>query len=144
MEPPLPLALTLGDFNDPDGAWDAFDQDGRPNEFLDGTAPCTDYDITDKRQSWQEPGQWILDQNNTIHRVLAADCTTNTNEPRVVQLVDAIPQIAGLPIEFGLLGGVAGSDNVVSNVWYIPRIVTTAGGDEFRLPMNTEAPNADT
>jgi hypothetical protein len=55
------------------GVWDVQYDNGRAVPFVPGTDNPADYDIFDTRQSWQEPRQWLLDQNNNVHRVVGVD-----------------------------------------------------------------------
>jgi hypothetical protein len=134
--PPLPIWVDLTE-NTPDDAWDAFGPDLLPQTFDDaivpGTAVGTPYDVTDQAQSWQEPRQWILDQNNNIYRVLSwnrgsvndrvdVELVNDRVDVELVRPVPAIPSLPPyyiLPPEFPLPENV-GVQNVVSDIWYIP------------------------
>lgn len=128
--PLLPIALDLTS-NDalalfPYGPWDA---PVNTNALIDGTKADTVYDTTDQIQSWQEPGQWILDQNNNLHRVMSRTRNSISN-PVEVELVRQPTQMLDIPIYF-FPGNVADIDNdglldihIISNIFYIPREVT--------------------
>jgi hypothetical protein len=129
----------------PDGAWDAFDPfDGSPMEdwtFISGTSPAENYTAFDRLHSWQEPGQWILDQNNGMHRVLArVEPDDPASDPVRVQL--RRPPVPVSANE-GFINGVKVKpspyyyiDNdpstavstvlydVVTNIWYVPTQVS--------------------
>ncbi|MEE8154038.1 MAG: hypothetical protein V3T53_03645, partial [Phycisphaerales bacterium] len=124
--PPMPISLdiTTSEMWADEGPWDA---DG--DQFIWGTRAGEPYDTTDQRQSWQEPGQWILDQNNNMHRVLSRvredlnDDGDPSNDPVQAELVRPVPTMPVLPVYFLLNTGIQGVDDVVSNIWYIPREV---------------------
>ncbi len=117
--PPMPINLSLT------APWDVFGIDPG-NLGDDAQIAVTDpYDTTDQGQSWQEPGQWILDQNNNMHRVLSR--YRNDNDVPVVELIRPVPTMPVLPVYFLLDTGNQGVQDVVSNIWYIPREVTLDG-----------------
>ena len=90
--------------------------------FIPGTEPGTPYDlIINYDQGWQAPGQWLLDQNNNMHRTMAR-VPQNGSDDAVIEFVRPIPSIPDLPIYFiGPSGaGAVGVENVVFNLWYIP------------------------
>ncbi len=147
--PPVPIRLNL--IRDPStgtsppfysarGAWDA----PLPNfvsEFIGedsivyGVEGGTAYDPNDARQAWQEPRQWLLDQNNNIHRVVA-QYRENLNDDMRVQLQRAIAPVQGWSTNWPTLSphyynvpnpnafshGFAGLvfDDVVTEIWYMP------------------------
>lgn len=128
--PPLPVALEIATAAAPDPAWDRFQ--GRPSDPVLGTDPCSDYDPFDAAQSWQEAGQWLVDQNNNVHRVLYSYCD-DPGAARRVELVNPVPANAALGVEHGL-PPFNGAANVVAGLWYIPTFVNDpATGAEYRL-----------
>ena len=122
--PPMPISLniTTSEVWADEGPWDA---DG--DQFIRGTRGGEPYDTTDQRQSWQEPGQWILDQNNNLHRVLSQN-RNSESDPVMAELVRPVPSLPNLWVYF-LDQSVPDptTENVVSNIWYIPREVTLDG-----------------
>jgi hypothetical protein len=138
--PPVPVWLEIANTATPDPGWDAYGADGvlgTPDDVrVAGTDPCRDYDLFDAAQSWQEPGQWLLDQNGTVHRVLTSYCDdalpNPQNAPRVVELTRAVPTVfKNLAFGFGPQYALPPTDpdtdliadqNVVSDIWYIPAI----------------------
>ncbi len=118
---PISLDLTTSEVWADEGPWDA---DG--DQFIWGTRGGEPYDTTDQRQSWQEPGQWILDQNNNLHRVLSQNRKSD-GDPVIAELVRPVPAMPVLPVYFLLDTGNQGVQDVVSNIWYIPREVTLDG-----------------
>lgn len=124
---PLPIWLQLGDYGTPDGAWDTWGLTTNflgDDSFVAGTSPCSDYDpISDQGQAWQYTRQWILDQNNEIHRVLSADCNTDTNQVEVelVRPVSLQPAMGvSASVYYSLPPDFDGHTNIVSDIWYIP------------------------
>lgn len=68
------------------GAWDVPYQDIggvlRPQPFVPG-AIIDEFNLDDPRQSWQQSRQWLLDQNNNIHRVLSRSRDQDSEVMRV-------------------------------------------------------------
>ncbi len=114
--PPLPINLDLIN----NAPWDTYGlTPGNPADdaLIQGTDP---YNTADQAQSWQEPGQWILDQNNNLHRVLSQ--YRHDEFGPVVELIRPVPSLPVLPVYFLLdTGNQTGIEDVVSNIWYIPR-----------------------
>ena len=121
--PPIPISLniTTSEMWADEGPWDA---DG--DQFIWGTRAGVAYNTADRRQSWQEPGQWILDQNNNLHRVLSQN-RDSEGDPVIAELVRPVSAMPVLPVYFLLDTGNQGVQDVVSNIWYIPREVELGG-----------------
>ncbi|MHC4320369.1 MAG: type IV pilus modification PilV family protein [Planctomycetota bacterium] len=116
--PPLPVNLPLvSDLTSfPwDTAWDASN-----DPVLPGSASNA-YNPTNQDEAWQEPRQWLLDQNNNVHRVLSLTPQAGGNA-NLVELVRPIPAVPALaPNLIDRSGSVLlGTDNIVTNIWYIP------------------------
>ena len=136
--PPMPINLPLDDTSQPPpwpDAWDAWgltEADPADDAIAPGTPAGGTYNTTNANESWQEAGQWILDQNNNLHRVLSRTAQTQA-DPAHVELVRAIPAMPVLDIIAGDGGvyfidpvpniGPIGVENIVTNIWYIPREV---------------------
>lgn len=150
--PPMPVSLDLTDgatlaFS-AGGPWDAAGPDGvmgGPTGYLDnaivlGTQNGTFYDAADSRQAWQEPRQWILDQNNNVHRVLGqtrTDYDASTDDvqvelsrplsPVLGRNITAVgnPNWTGTP-HFYIDDPTAfesvemAERDIVTNLWYVP------------------------
>ena len=119
--PPLPVWVDL----DVTGtAWDAYGMDGRENTGDDAIVAvlsgCDDYDPFEQDQSWQEAGQWIVDQDNAVHRVLSTSCN-EINDEREVELLRPVSIDLGSSSHYRLPPR-NGIDNVVSDIWYIPAV----------------------
>ncbi len=142
---PQKLDLVLADeVSTMTGPWDAFGPDLNlgtrgDNDIVLGTEGGEIYDPTDPVQAWQEPGQWIIDQNNNVHRVLSsgrydesdAVFVDDPDEPYAVEFMEAVPLA---PVGIGSFGstnpvfivntapptGAVGVEDIVSDVWYIP------------------------
>lgn len=151
--PLLPRRLNLQVPLSPDvtvGAWDAYitrnPATGTPNDEpienaarVPGTIGGTSYDVFDIDQSWQEPGQWLVDQNLKIHRVLNRSREMDS-APETVELVRPVaplvrgpllpPPTPGLVIHSGANFFATWSGpgtpaplqehGVVTDIWYIP------------------------
>jgi prepilin-type N-terminal cleavage/methylation domain-containing protein len=119
--PGLPVNLELADIsNSPPwtSAWDASD-----DPVILGS-PSNAYDPFAQNEAWQEPRQWLLDQNNNIHRVLSLVPQAG-GDPNLVELVRPIAAVPGLAvnlIDLAPSGGpsAVGMENIVTNIWYIP------------------------
>ncbi len=117
--PPLPISLDVT--GNPWDAWGLTQSDLSDDALIYGTLAGQDYNPTDAFQSWQQPGQWLLDQNNNMHRPMARVPQT-ASDNAIIEFVRAIPSIPDLPVYFvGPSGaGAIGVENVVLNLWYIP------------------------
>lgn len=83
QNPIAPNAPWLPHFNQFDGTgtgmdnpWSIdFNGDNTPgtsgDEFVANTGPGTVFDPTNYDHGWQGPGQWVLDNNNNVHRVVS-------------------------------------------------------------------------
>jgi hypothetical protein len=131
--PPIPI---WRDWTNGASAWDAFGPDLISGTVDDARVPvteppnCEDYRPLDRRQSWQEPGQWILDQNNNVHRVLSSYCDEAMNE-RIVELAQPLAAMATLQ-PFYFVPPANGAENVVTDIWYLP-LTAGDGRAEVRL-----------
>lgn len=101
-------------------------------------------------RAWQVTGQWLIDQNNNIHRVLVGR-EKDLNHP--VELVDHIPQLTRPNGYSGVSpyfydrdpngNGIwnennepVGSGNVATDIWYLPRYVeVTIGGATITISI---------
>ncbi|MHC4993334.1 MAG: type IV pilus modification PilV family protein [Planctomycetota bacterium] len=115
--PPLPVQLDI--------TWDSFPAGNpTPEAIIPGT-PNNSYNPFDQAQSWQQPRQWILDQNNNIHRVLGA---FNDDGDRFVELVRPVPELPGLQVYAfpssaqDTNGNGLADQDVVGAIWYIPAV----------------------
>ncbi|MHC5007589.1 MAG: type IV pilus modification PilV family protein [Planctomycetota bacterium] len=138
--PPLPVNLVM-DPNDPAYPSGIFGPapiwNADENPVLIGTADASAYDPDDARQSWQEPRQWILDQNNGIHRVLSQTSASSVE----VELVRPVSLLPPLPPHYfqnaqDTDGDGAPDANVVSNIWYIPvEVDLVVGGNGIPVQL---------
>jgi hypothetical protein len=121
--PPLPVNLDLRAAG-PVGPLDASD-----DPVVLGS-PSNAYDPREQGLCWQEPRQWLLDQNNNLHRVLSLTPQPNDN-PNLVELVRpvaAVPDLAPYFIDPAAVR--RGIDRAVTNLWYIPvEVELDADGD---------------
>lgn len=126
--PPLPIHIDLtlaGNLPWNGHPWDADGVPGSPQlepaVMIPNTEGGTPYEPpgAGSDPSWQAPGQWLLDQNNNVHRVLAG---RRRSADGPVELLRPIPVLPPLDTYFmDRSGGVrVGVDNVVTNFWYIP------------------------
>jgi len=122
--PPVPILVEL---RTPPERWDTFGPDltygTEDDAYLPGTNPGTAYNPNDNAQQWQAPGQWILDQNNNVHRVLFG--RENEDQGPVI-LQRPVPGVPALPV---FSSGTSSVEDVVTHIWYMPRnLYRTIGG----------------
>lgn len=148
--PPLPVSLDLTQATTQadvcvNGPWSVGGFDGdmgtnptnvADNAIIRGMAPNIRYNPSDARHAWQEPRQWLLDQNNNIHRVVGQ--ARKSNDPTKYLEIELTRPVApvmrgnnapstGTPY-FYLAQGPLGTgeypgfayDKVVTNLWYVP------------------------
>ncbi|MBX7106834.1 MAG: hypothetical protein K1X57_22350, partial [Gemmataceae bacterium] len=115
--PPLPISFTPP--NSGANRWIA-PTTGDPT-IIPGTASGSALDFTKASAMWQVPGQWILDQNNNIHRVLVGRRVQGEGPVRFARPVPAMMPSA----VFGQLSLSANPGQVVDSegvaqAWYLP------------------------
>jgi len=107
----------------PPSPWNVYGIDPATSADDAHIAVTDPYNTANQAQSWQEPGQWILDQNNNLHRVMSR--YVNDNNQPVIELVRpvlALPNLSVYSLDQSSADPV--NENVVSNMFYIPREVT--------------------
>jgi hypothetical protein len=112
--------------------WDAFGEDlveGTADDALiPGTYPGEDLDITNNAHQWQIGGQWLLDQNNNVHRVLSG---RQRQADGPVELLRPPPRMPVIYPYF-MPNSPDGAENIVTDIWYIPTTMISQGV-EYRL-----------
>jgi hypothetical protein len=111
--------LPLADIYQPPpwtAAWDASNV-----AVVTGTPANGTYDPVNHDEAWQQPRQWLLDQNNNVHRVLSRTPQTGSDDA-IIELVRPVSVVPGLATEFidRSAGVLVGTENIVTNIWYIP------------------------
>ncbi len=128
--PPLPYRLDLTARQTlPNNAWDAFGidvADPADDAQIVGTPGGVVFNPLDPEQSWQQERQWLLDQNNNMHRVLSS-ARRGTGDPATEDLiVELLRPLSAQPrSNLYWYGGASapelfGLENVVTHLWYIP------------------------
>jgi prepilin-type N-terminal cleavage/methylation domain-containing protein len=156
--PPLPIWLDLSDAtvqanSCAGGPWNPGGPDadvttnspGLPeqNSIVLGVPDGTAYDPDNQGQCWHEPRQWILDQNNNIHRVIGLDreeWDTNTGDVEV-ELVRPVPLMPDTDFAAGetgvyqieILAAPGPAPDVVSAIWYLPVSLDDIDGNPLTL-----------
>lgn len=130
--PPVPIALDLTlpatiNGSCANGPWhpgglDRVINTPSDNAFVFGMANGVPYNPDDQSHSWQEPRQWILDQNNNIHRVLGV--IRDGLDPQEVELVRAVPAMPPIGVNYTN----PGTGDMVSDIWYMPVALRDADG----------------
>jgi hypothetical protein len=128
--PPLPYRLDLtggvpypGPYPD---AWDSYGL-SRTNQLDDalvlGTPAGGTWDARDPETAWQQYAQWLLDQNNNVHRVLSREPQTAT-DPAVVELLRPLAPVTSFDQSVSFVDRSSGVDwgieNIITHLWYIP------------------------
>lgn len=124
--PPLPLSIILTVGN----AWTAGGLDANAltavdNAIVPGTNPVTGNPVDFTVDStWQYPGQWIVDQYSTVHRVVGG--RRNTREGPVI-LARPIPLATPIPsqVGYGSDGSATTPIPPVRAIWFVPGVDAT-------------------
>lgn len=93
--PPLPIKITFSNAL----AWDAemgSNVFAEPFNIIPNTAAGAAYNPANDAESWQLPGQLILDQNNIIHQVLVG---RETSSDGPLELARAVAPVLGNPFD---------------------------------------------
>ncbi len=89
--------------------------------IIPGTASPAAVDLTVPRQMWQAPGQWILDQNGNVHRVLAGRRVSNDGSVRFARPIPSMPPAQVFGWQLGMSNADANAvTNAVLQAWYLP------------------------
>ena len=89
--------------------------------IIPGTASGAPLDLTKARDMWEVAGQWILDQNNNIHRVLAGRRLTTDGPVRLARPIGFMPLSALYGQNCLLPATQAALDSEgVAQCWYLP------------------------
>jgi type II secretory pathway pseudopilin PulG len=91
------------------------------NDLVYGNDVGTALDVADPRQAWEEPRQWILDQNNNIYRVLGVSRPDDNVANKVeVQMTRPLSFMPNVPVMW--FPDVNDHFKVVSDIWYLPLV----------------------
>lgn len=118
--PSFPVALGLADANLPFWTAGGADEDLSTivdNAVVPGIAPGSPFKIEDPLYAWQAPGQWLLDQNNNVHRVLRGRRLPTDGAPVLARPIPLVPAIQAFP---PVPGGAFDAARVVQALWYLP------------------------
>lgn len=114
---PLPLSLALPSSGA--NVWTA--PSGSDPTVIPGTAPNTGVVLTQPRSMWQIAGQWILDQNNNVHRVLTGRRVQADGPVRFARPIPAMPPAAVYGARPGLSQPqIDAATRAVLQAWYLP------------------------
>lgn len=94
-----------------------------PNPPFDPTRVPTSnsFDPAQPRFMWQIAGQWILDQNNNVHRVLAGRRNAGTDAVRLARPVTQVAPSAVFGVRPGLSPAqIDAATRAVLQAWYLP------------------------
>ncbi len=87
---------------------------------IPGTDAGSQYDPSALDQAWQAPSQWLLDQNNNVHRVLSGRRRYSDGPVELMRPIAALPNV---PVYILAPSPQPGIQHVVKNIWYIPNEV---------------------
>ena len=124
--PPLPLLVDLSIA--PFAPWKFGGLDGLPLTIVDNAkvlnpTPTTTPGNIPVEQSWEFPGQWILDEYNTVHRVLTGRRTSKDGPVILTRPVPAHPPLAelfGVTYTAGTTVGAVPADPGDRFIWFVP------------------------
>ena len=117
--PPLPLLFDLSIA--PFARWKLGGLDGNPNTFFDNAkvldpTPSTTPGNIPVEQSWEFPGQWILDEYNTVHRVLTGRRTSKDGPVILTRPIPSYPDTQGM----GFINRIPVENKTVRFIWFVP------------------------
>lgn len=92
---------------------------GNDPSAIPGTTAGSTLDLSRPRQMWQVPGQWILDQNNFVHRVLNGRRNAAEGPVRFARPIPAAPPTAVYGVRPNANPSVLDSEGVAA-AWYLP------------------------
>jgi prepilin-type N-terminal cleavage/methylation domain-containing protein len=92
---------------------------GTDPSAIPGTNAGSVLDLTKPRQMWQVPGQWILDQNNFVHRVLNGRRNTTEGPVRFARPIPAAPAAPVYGVRPNTPAALLDSEGVAA-AWYLP------------------------
>ncbi|MCP3905112.1 MAG: hypothetical protein GY715_15920 [Planctomycetes bacterium] len=131
---PLPISIDLMDSSAGPENWRGVSWKSINGAEIPFTDPGEVFEVDNDAHAWQLPGQWILDQNNSIHRVLAGR-QHETDGP--VELVRPVTEMPGIPIYYFPDDGDGFPPpsliDQVSDIWYLPARAEDPDGLEYRL-----------
>jgi len=124
--PPLPLLVDMSIA--PFASWKYGGLDGLPLTIVDNAkvlnpTPTTTPGNIPVEQSWEFPGQWILDEYNTVHRVLTGRKTSKDGPVILTRPVPAHPPLAelfGVTYTAGTTVGAVPADPGDRFIWFVP------------------------
>lgn len=87
--------------------------------IVPGTVANSPFDLTKPRFQWQVPGQWILDQNNNVHRVNVGRRTIGEGPVRLARPIPAMPPAAVYGARSDVAAGFLDSEGAAT-VWFMP------------------------
>jgi len=125
--PPLPSLTDLE--TAPFARWSFGGLDGLFNTPLDNAVVKTGLPTTTPgailpEDSWQAPGQWILDEYNTIHRVMVGRRTSkdaaNITLTRPIPAQPPLAELFGTPLVGGTTNGSIPNDPGARFIWFMP------------------------
>jgi hypothetical protein len=87
---------------------------------IPGTNAGSVLDLTKPRQMWQVPGQWILDQNNFVHRVLNGRRNAAEGPVRFARPVPAAPPSPVYGVQANEPPAATLDSDGVATAWYLP------------------------
>ncbi|MDY7107736.1 MAG: prepilin-type N-terminal cleavage/methylation domain-containing protein [Planctomycetota bacterium] len=142
LKPLIPVWVELTDANEPEPwrgeAWDAYGEDlieGTADDALLVGTTGEEYDITNNAHQWQMGGQWLLDQNNNVHRVLSGRRNPADGPVELLRPPPAMPAVNSYYMLAPDDPNRVGMDNIVTDIWYIPTTLISQGVEYRFTPV---------
>ncbi len=87
--------------------------------IIPGTGAASPLDLTKPRYQWQVPGQWILDQNNNVHRVIVGRRNSTEGPVKFARPIPAMVPSAAYGVRSTIPVGALDSEGVAT-AWFMP------------------------
>lgn len=115
VTPPLPCLYLAPNF----GTTNSWPNRNSPlvPDIIPGTNTAATFSATAIWDDWQAPGQWLVDNHATVHRVLNG--RTNASQGPV-KLQRPVPVLPAAPVNGVLPTGGPASNAFIGGVWFIP------------------------
>lgn len=115
------MKILQGDATHPGGPW-AAGAGSSTNPINGSTGGGMAYNPDNPDQAWQEPRQWLLDQNLNVHRVAASYRENDSlSSPVRVELVRPVAPLTGAKAYYpSSANGAPVTTGVVQRLWFMP------------------------
>jgi len=122
--PPVPIDMDLVAAGFPAwNTWGILLPDSGDDASVVGTEPGTPFDLTSDVFAWQASGQWILDANNNVHRVLGGREVMDDGPVTLVRPPSQVLPVPGFVLPAGAAdanGDGIPDTSIVGRIFYMP------------------------